>query len=65
MANEEYYDDGYALEEEPVDISETTPRIFLMGSRRTGKSSLVQTVFNKMPPHETLFMQSTGHLDIK
>jgi hypothetical protein len=67
MAEHYYYqDDGYlALEEEPVDISEATPRILLMGGRRSGKSSLAGVVFNKLPPHEALFMESTGQLDIK
>eukprot|EP00614_Pseudopedinella_elastica_P018388 CAMPEP_0172646816 /NCGR_PEP_ID=MMETSP1068-20121228/240431_1 /TAXON_ID=35684 /ORGANISM="Pseudopedinella elastica, Strain CCMP716" /LENGTH=453 /DNA_ID=CAMNT_0013461081 /DNA_START=168 /DNA_END=1530 /DNA_ORIENTATION=+ len=57
--------DGYALDEPMVDISETTPRILLMGSRRSGKSSMAGVVFQKMPPHETLFMDSTSALSIK
>ncbi len=41
-------------EDEPVDIGATaaTPRILLMGARRSGKSSMAGVVFHKMPPHE-------------
>ena len=60
------YNDGYPGEDEQVDITESsTPRILLMGSRRSGKSSMSGVVFHKMPPHETLFMEGTGSLDIK
>ena len=46
-------------------ISEDKPRVLLMGPRRSGKSSIQRVVFNKMSPHETLFLESTNHLDIK
>jgi Ras-related GTP-binding protein C/D len=55
MAEENYeeYGDGYLPEEDPVDITESaTPRILMMGSRRSGKSSMSGVVFHKMPPHE-------------
>lgn len=32
---------------------------------RSGKTSLVRTIFNKMSPHETLFLESTGDVDIQ
>mmetsp|Transcript_11010 Transcript_11010/g.18181 ORF Transcript_11010/g.18181 Transcript_11010/m.18181 type:complete len:363 (-) Transcript_11010:291-1379(-) len=41
------------------------PRILVMGARRSGKSSIQRVVFNKMSPHETLFLESTSDLDIK
>ncbi|CAD6500807.1 BgTH12-06513 [Blumeria graminis f. sp. triticale] len=33
-----------------------------MGLRRSGKSSISSVVFHKMPPHETLFIESTARL---
>ncbi|EGB07842.1 hypothetical protein AURANDRAFT_2925, partial [Aureococcus anophagefferens] len=36
------------------------PRIVLMGSRRSGKTSMERVVFGKMSPHETLFVASTS-----
>ncbi|KAI6246443.1 GTP-binding protein gtr2 [Erysiphe necator] len=38
------------------------PRLLLMGMRRSGKSSISSVVFRKMPPHETLFLESTARL---
>ena len=34
---------------------QSAPRIVLMGSRRSGKTSMERVVFGKMSPHETLF----------
>jgi len=39
------------------------PRILLMGPRRGGKTSIQRVVFQKMPPHETLFrLEATQNL---
>lgn len=38
------------------------PRLLLMGMRRSGKSSISSVVFQKMPPHETIFIESTSRL---
>ncbi len=38
------------------------PRILLMGLRRSGKSSIQKVVFQKMSPHETLFLESTNKI---
>ncbi|KAH8074913.1 hypothetical protein JL720_10662 [Aureococcus anophagefferens] len=38
---------------------QAAPRIVLMGSRRSGKTSMERVVFGKMSPHETLFVAST------
>jgi len=38
---------------------DTKPRLLLMGLRRSGKSSISSVVFHKMPPSETLFLEST------
>ncbi|GAB5588019.1 GTP-binding protein gtr2 [Umbelopsis nana] len=35
------------------------PRILLMGLQRSGKSSIQRVVFNKMPPNDTLYLEST------
>jgi len=35
------------------------PRILLMGLRRSGKSSIQKVVFHKMPPNETMYLEST------
>lgn len=41
------------------------PRIFLMGARRSGKSSIQKVVFHKISPHETLFLESTNEVRVK
>ncbi|PWY83956.1 small monomeric GTPase [Aspergillus eucalypticola CBS 122712] len=38
------------------------PRLMLMGLRRSGKSSIASVVFHKMPPNETLFLESTTRI---
>ncbi|KAJ2907195.1 uncharacterized protein MKZ38_006489 [Zalerion maritima] len=38
------------------------PRLLLMGQRRSGKSSISSVVFHKMPPSETLFLESTARV---
>jgi len=38
------------------------PRLLLMGLRRSGKSSISNVVFHKMPPSETLFLESTTRI---
>lgn len=38
------------------------PRVFLMGMRRCGKSSIQKVVFHKMSPHETLFLEGTSKI---
>lgn len=44
---------------------DTRPRILLMGTRRSGKSSIQKVVFHKMSPHETLFLESTNQVRVK
>lgn len=39
-------------------------RILFTGPRRCGKSSIERVIFHKMPPHETLFLESTRNVDI-
>ena len=47
------------------DATSTRPRILLMGSRRSGKSSIQKVVFHKMSPHETLFLESTNDIRVR
>lgn len=35
------------------------PRLLLMGQRRSGKSSISNVVFHKLPPSETLYLETT------
>lgn len=42
-----------------LDHSYGKPQILLMGLRGSGKSSIVKVVFHQMPPHETLFLETT------
>ncbi|EAL65174.1 Ras-related GTP-binding protein [Dictyostelium discoideum AX4] len=45
---------------EPASQIENKPKIFLMGLKRSGKSSIQKVVFHKMLPNETLFLESTS-----
>ncbi|GAA6069708.1 ras-related GTP binding Cb, partial [Tachysurus ichikawai] len=65
---------GYGVDEEEEDEEEDSeedispsqdsekPRILLLGLRRSGKSSIQKVVFHKMPPSETLFLESTNKI---
>lgn len=48
-----------------LSVEDGRPRILLMGTRRSGKSSIQKVVFHKMSPHETLFLESTNHIRIR
>ncbi|CAO1631035.1 unnamed protein product [Sympodiomycopsis kandeliae] len=41
------------------DLTATEPQILLLGLRRSGKSSLLQVLYNHLPPNDTLFLEST------
>ncbi|KAJ4620921.1 GTP-binding protein gtr2, variant 2 [Exophiala dermatitidis] len=43
-------------------LRQNKPRLLLMGQRRSGKSSITSVVFHKMPPQETLFLESTTQI---
>ncbi|KAL7272861.1 GTP-binding protein gtr2 [Rhizina undulata] len=43
-------------------VNTRRPRLSLMGQRRSGKSSISSVVFHKMPPTETLFLESTTRI---
>lgn len=63
------YDDQEIAREENQDFSNEflqlkskSPRIFIMGLKRSGKSSIQKVIFNKMSPNETLFLESTNRI---
>mmetsp|Transcript_23945 Transcript_23945/g.59672 ORF Transcript_23945/g.59672 Transcript_23945/m.59672 type:complete len:341 (+) Transcript_23945:112-1134(+) len=39
--------------------SDETPKVLLCGPNRGGKTSILKVVFQKMSPHETLFLEAT------
>eukprot|EP00455_Lapot_gusevi_P054444 TRINITY_DN872_c0_g1_i1.p1 TRINITY_DN872_c0_g1~~TRINITY_DN872_c0_g1_i1.p1 ORF type:complete len:388 (-),score=127.67 TRINITY_DN872_c0_g1_i1:21-1130(-) len=41
------------------------PRIFLMGLKRSGKTSIQKVVFEKLSPHETLWLETTSEVRVK
>mmetsp|Transcript_24001 Transcript_24001/g.42322 ORF Transcript_24001/g.42322 Transcript_24001/m.42322 type:complete len:446 (-) Transcript_24001:47-1384(-) len=41
------------------------PKILLMGSYRSGKTSIVRVVFQGLPSHQSLYLESTTELSIK
>ncbi|KAK3333687.1 Gtr1/RagA G protein conserved region-domain-containing protein [Cercophora scortea] len=49
---------------DPIAVPQTKgkPRLLLMGQRRSGKSSISSVVFHKLPPSETLFLESTARI---
>ncbi|KAJ5490792.1 GTP-binding protein gtr2 [Penicillium diatomitis] len=51
-----------AILEPSVKPRDAKPRLLLMGLRRSGKSSIASVVFHKMPPNETLFLESTTRI---
>ncbi|KAI1106261.1 GTP-binding protein GTR2 [Jackrogersella minutella] len=54
---------GPRAPEQPLDLSaKGKPRLLLMGQRRSGKSSISSVVFHKLPPSETLFLESTARI---
>ncbi|KAH8156581.1 hypothetical protein CIB48_g11664 [Xylaria polymorpha] len=51
-----------AAENGPDGTAKGKPRLLLMGQRRSGKSSISSVVFHKLPPSETLFLESTARI---
>ncbi|RYP69401.1 hypothetical protein DL770_008238 [Monosporascus sp. CRB-9-2] len=54
--------DGAKAAEPSPDQGKGKPRLLLMGQRRSGKSSISSVVFHKLPPNETLFLESTARI---
>ncbi|KAH8815673.1 Gtr1/RagA G protein conserved region-domain-containing protein [Xylogone sp. PMI_703] len=55
-------DGGKMPELAPGTVTKGKPRLLLMGQRRSGKSSISSVVFHKMPPNETIFLESTPRI---
>lgn len=55
--------DGYVLSI-TTDNSAARSRIFMVGPKRSGKSSIQQVVFQKRTPNSTLFMQETSEVEM-
>ncbi|CAM9109327.1 unnamed protein product [Scytosiphon promiscuus] len=49
----------------PPQEEKPKPKILFMGPKRSGKSSIHRVVFQKMSPHETMFLGTTPDLEIK
>lgn len=46
------------------DGGDDMPKVLMLGSHRAGKSSILKVVFQKMSPHETLFLEPTVKVDV-
>mmetsp|Transcript_22324 Transcript_22324/g.64332 ORF Transcript_22324/g.64332 Transcript_22324/m.64332 type:complete len:332 (-) Transcript_22324:166-1161(-) len=44
--------------------TDETPKVLLCGPHRGGKTSILKVVFQKMSPHETLFLETTQKVDV-
>ncbi|KAL2124349.1 hypothetical protein VTJ04DRAFT_714 [Mycothermus thermophilus] len=54
--------DGVRVPDPTAVHTKGKPRLLLMGQRRSGKSSISSVVFHKLPPSETLFLESTARV---
>jgi len=45
------------------DDDEGSPTILFLGARGSGKTSIVQVVFHKLSPHETMFLEQSAAAD--
>ncbi|KAG2202141.1 Gtr1/RagA G protein conserved region-domain-containing protein [Mucor mucedo] len=52
-------DSDFATDTIDDQVLSDKPRILLMGLQRSGKSSIQRVVFGKMPPNDTLYLEST------
>jgi len=55
---------GYETVEQSLSAEDGRARLLLLGAKRSGKTSILQVVFQKMSPHETLFLDPTSALEI-
>eukprot|EP00419_Tripos_fusus_P007799 CAMPEP_0172673558 /NCGR_PEP_ID=MMETSP1074-20121228/12218_1 /TAXON_ID=2916 /ORGANISM="Ceratium fusus, Strain PA161109" /LENGTH=335 /DNA_ID=CAMNT_0013490873 /DNA_START=47 /DNA_END=1054 /DNA_ORIENTATION=- len=45
-------------------VADSTPTVLLCGPHRGGKTSILKVVFQKMSPHETLFLETTPKVEV-
>lgn len=57
-----YSDDDTIQTESKSEMSVITPKILLMGSKKSGKTSIQKVVFHKMAPSDTIFLDSTSKI---
>ena len=46
-----------------VNQQENSPIVLLLGSSRSGKTSIANVLFHKMQPNDTLFLDSTSKIN--
>ncbi len=46
-----------------TDLIDEKPKIFLMGPKGSGKSSIQKVVFHRLSPSETLRLESTNKIE--
>jgi len=54
-----FLDDSFHV---PSTFATNRKRVLVLGPRRSGKTSIQRVVFHKMPPHETLYIETTTEL---
>jgi len=70
MATQQQYEDvasiasAYESVEQAIAADDGRARLLLLGAKRSGKTSILQVVFQKMSPHETLFLDPTSGLEV-
>jgi Ras-related GTP-binding protein C/D len=68
LSNPYSTDYGYTIEQDFIEpetkqeLSASCPKVLLFGNKKSGKSSICSVIFNKMSPHETLFLESTSKI---
>jgi len=50
--------------EDVAQLGDDTPKVLLCGPHRGGKTSILKVVFQKMSPHETLFLETTPKVEV-
>jgi Ras-related GTP-binding protein C/D len=52
-----------AAGDDSAQLADDMPRVLLCGPHRAGKTSILKVVFQKMSPHETLFLETTPKIE--
>ncbi|GAB5368170.1 hypothetical protein AAMO2058_001295700 [Amorphochlora amoebiformis] len=61
---EEFGGIGYETVEQSLAAEDGRARLMLLGAKRSGKTSIIRVVFQKMSPHETLFLDPTSSIGV-
>ena len=70
MSGSKLYEDltsvsGYDSVEQAISADDGRPRLLLLGAKHCGKTSIQKVVFQKVSPHETLFLDPTASIDVR